>query len=76
MCPLVPLIDKIARRIRLPQIGDNDRGQTENRSPSAGTVPWRRQPALVAAPADTLALTANKQISYIERGLTDTRKPQ
>jgi len=60
----------------LPQIGDNDRGQTENRSPSAGTVPWRRQPALVAAPADTLALTANKQISYIERGLTDTRKPQ
>lgn len=51
-------------------------GRQKNRSPSAGTVPWRWQPALVAAPADTLALTANKQISYIERGLTDTRKPQ
>lgn len=75
VCALVPLIDRIAAR---------DRGERT----SLGTRSWRagarwRNPALiaaaviaVAAPIDALALTANTQIGYIERGLTGTHNPQ
>lgn len=66
------------------------RGAAERSGPPAGGpvtarrgTPWWRSRVLVAAaliavaaPVDTLALTANKQLGYIERGLTGAHNPQ
>jgi Na+-transporting NADH:ubiquinone oxidoreductase subunit NqrB len=83
VCPLAPLIDGVARRIRRPLADAIGQGRPRPTPRSSGTAAWWRSPALiaaaiiaVAAPIDTLALTANKQISYIEQGLTGKPNPQ
>jgi hypothetical protein len=73
-CALVPLMENVTQQSRRPR--------------SAGALAaWarsaRRSPAMlavliiaVAAPLDAAALAHNKQIDYIERGLTGSRNPQ
>jgi Na+-transporting NADH:ubiquinone oxidoreductase subunit NqrB len=80
VCALVPAIEALVNRTRAPLAGAPDHAP-----------PWRsllasrgwRNPVLVAvaliavaAPIDTLALTANKQIGLIELGLTGTKNGQ
>ncbi|MHB8656492.1 MAG: RnfABCDGE type electron transport complex subunit D [Solirubrobacteraceae bacterium] len=79
VCALVPSIDGFARRRATSPSGEPDGEPARARRVTRG---WRN-PALVAAalialaaPVDTLALTANKQLGYIERGLTGSRNPQ
>jgi Na+-translocating ferredoxin:NAD+ oxidoreductase RnfD subunit len=83
VCPLVPVIDGLAGRIRWRLAGDPDQPRPETQPPRRPGGPRRWTPALiaaaiiaVAAPIDTLALAANDQLSYIERGLTGSRNPQ
>jgi Na+-transporting NADH:ubiquinone oxidoreductase subunit NqrB len=79
VCALVPLIDAIASRDRSSRPVAWLR---DGRLFGVAGARWRN-PVLVvaaviavAAPIDTLALTANRQIDYIERGLTGTHNPQ
>jgi hypothetical protein len=86
VCALVPAIDAIVRRREASLAGAG-----EAVAPAPSRMPWRsvlgsrgwRSPALVAAvliaiaaPIDTLALTANKQIGLIEQGLTGNKNAQ
>ncbi|MDQ6607417.1 MAG: hypothetical protein M3Z06_12825 [Actinomycetota bacterium] len=83
VCALVPAIDAIANRTRAPIPGARD--HQRSRAPGRSALAPRRwrSPALVAAaliaiaaPIDTLALRANKQIGLIEQGLTGTKNAQ
>jgi Na+-transporting NADH:ubiquinone oxidoreductase subunit NqrB len=76
VCALVPLIDAIANRKLAPL------PRWSSWRSGLGSRRWRN-PALVAAvlialaaPIDTLALTANKQIGLIEQGLTGNKNAQ
>jgi hypothetical protein len=80
VCALVPAIDAIADRT---QGGAPREEQSRARWRSALASPGWRNPALVAAaliaiaaPIDTLALRANKQITLIEQGLTGAKNAQ
>ncbi len=82
VCPLVPLIDRASRRMAARHVEDAT-GPRMAARPRVGASPTWRTPALVAAviiavatPVDTIALTANSQIAYIERGLTGMHNPQ
>jgi Na+-translocating ferredoxin:NAD+ oxidoreductase RnfD subunit len=74
-CALVPLIERLATRAR------EERRRPRLRLPR-GPAP-ARAPALlavaiiaVAAVVDTSALAHDKDVTYLERGLTGTRNPQ
>lgn len=83
MCPLVPLISRIARRPRSPLAAKPAPTLPQPGPPPSKSGPRWLNPALLAAaiiavgaPLDTLALTANKQLPYIEQGLTGKRNAQ
>ena len=79
ICAMVPVIDGLARRTDVARSGQPVREPVAPRRPT----PWWRSRVLVAAaliavaaPVDTLALTSNTQLAYIERGLTGAHNPQ
>jgi Na+-translocating ferredoxin:NAD+ oxidoreductase RnfD subunit len=82
VCALVPVIEKVARRIDRPVV------DVTTLAPGAGPAPARlaaavRNPAVaaaviitVAAPLNTAALAGNEQLLLIERGLTGEAEAQ
>jgi Na+-translocating ferredoxin:NAD+ oxidoreductase RnfD subunit len=82
VCALVPVIEKVARRIEGPVV------DVTTLAPGAGPAPARlaaavRNPAVaaaviiaVAAPLNTAALAGNEQLVLIERGLTGEAEAQ
>ena len=83
VCALVPLIDAAAARHRRPAPVPADIPPSATRSPSAPRPPRALRPASIAvaiiavtAVVGTAALADDKDLTYIERGLTGPRNAQ
>lgn len=83
VCALVPLIEAAARRVRGERRDPPAARPVEPRPVLRRLAAAARNPAIVAAVliavtavVGTAALAGNRQITYIEQGLTGTRNPQ